>query len=576
MTSSGLSWHRALVRLGRTRSQALITLFSVAASVAFTAVAFVLFEGAPEDRPAYFVPAVLIPMVVAPIASGWVLQVAFALDAALQQVAEQAGQLDAVLSTTTASIAHLGPDGRVRLANASARALLRPDATGAVDWRAIFTSDIECSAFLAALATCSAMPNGTWSWLDAEGRTRRVRGHLAPLAGTPASPGGSVFLGEDVTELSLLEAQAARAQHLELASRLAGGMAHDFNNVLAIIGASAAALARHAAAPGPELEAIDAAAARGARLTRRLLAISQRNLHTPEVQPIGPLLEETVALVRGSIRPGIHLVLGDVPQDAAALMDGDAIELAIINIVMNAQDALGGTGVIRIAAEVRGGDDGRDWLVVSVHDNGPGMSPDILARATEPFFTTKPPHLGTGLGLSIVTDTMERHDGRLSLDSRTGDGTEVSLWLPLAPLPMATAVPADQARGEHEIEGPTELTVLVVEDEDVVRAATERALRREGYRVTGAASVADALQYLGEGAPPDCIVSDVMMPGATGLDLLRTIRADGGDIPVVLVSGYPAEQLESELGHGRRVAFLAKPWTIEELRASIAGLLRPA
>jgi two-component system, cell cycle sensor histidine kinase and response regulator CckA len=559
-----------LIRLGRRRAQLFITGFSVLASLALTAVSYRLFSGQPEDLAAFFLPALLIPAVVAPFASGWVLDVALALDVAHRQAAEQATQLEAVLATTTVGIAHMGPDDCVRTANATARGLLRPNERGQVHWKALFVDLAEHDALRVALDHGSELRSVRWRWHDGHHGTRIVRGHVAPLRATGGHASGSVVVFEDITELTLLEAHVARTQQLELAGRLSGGMAHDFNGLLAIISASAASLARTANGSETALQAIEEAAARGARLTRRLLAISRRDVHAPVVRPVGGLLQEVVELVRGAVKPGIRLVIEPLPAGIAAAIDRDALQLALINLVMNANDALGDSGGIRLSVG-RHEADGRAWMRIGVHDDGPGMPPAVLARATEPFFSTKASHLGTGLGLPIVSDTVERHGGRLLIDSQVGRGTDVWLWLPLVPAAECAMPPSDEP--PVRMATLSSLEVLLVDDEPDLRRATERVLRNQGHRVTSVESVAAALQCLAAAPVPDLIVSDIMMPGATGLDLLHTVRRQGVDTPVLLVSGFAVEQLERELAEGRRVAFLAKPWTMEELQTSIRALV---
>jgi signal transduction histidine kinase/CheY-like chemotaxis protein len=560
------------VRLGRRRAQLIITVFAVAASVLGTAVAYWAFDGQPRDLPAYFLPATLIPLLVAPLTSRWFIEAAIALDAAHTQVTEQAAQLTAVLGTAPVGIAHIGTDFRLRNVNARARDLLMPDSIGAVNWTALFTNDDERHDFEAAVTSGTALRHARWRWTAAGGLSRLVRGHIAPLYNADgARADGSVFIVEDITELADLEAQVARTQHLDLAGRLAGGMAHDFNNLLTIIRASAASISRTGPAPTNEVQAIEDAAIRGARLTRRLLAISRRDVHAPTPQTVESLLRETVDLMRHVVAPGVQLVGPTELPTSVAAIDHDGLQQALINLLINAQDALGTSGTMRLSAAERRDAKGRGWIVLGVHDDGPGMSPAVLARATEPFFSTKPSHLGTGLGLSIVTDTMQRHGGRLELQSTEGRGTDAWLWLPITAQPAGTARAATPIAPLQPVR--TSLRLLLVEDEQAVREATQRVLRRIGHDVTSVESMAEALAWLARGDAVDLIVSDVMMPGGTGVDLLRTLRAEGRLTPVLLVSGFAAEEIERDLTQSERVAFLAKPWTVGELQASMQALV---
>lgn len=567
-----LSWHTRVARLGRRRAQFLITGFSVAASVLFTAVTYWAFDGRPADLPAYFLPATLIPLFVAPLASRWFIDAAIALDAAHTQVSEQAAQLTAVLGTAPVGIAQIGTDLRLRNVNARARDLLTPDPSGNVAWASLFANNDERQEFHAAVTAGRALVHARWRWVGAGGVTRLVRGHIAPIEGTDgARAEGSVFIVEDITELADLEAQVARTQHLDLAGRLAGGMAHDFNNLLTIIRASAASLGRAGQAPQTEVQAIEDAANRGARLTRRLLAISRRDVHAPVAQTVESLMRETVDLMRHVVAPGVQLLAPSELPTSVAQIDHDGLQQAVINLLINAQDALGASGSIRLTAAEQRDSAGRAWLVLGVHDDGPGMAPSVLARATEPFFSTKPAHLGTGLGLSIVTDTMHRHGGRLELHSAEGRGTDARLWLPVNASPAGPLRAATPSASLPPVRAT--LRLLLVEDEHAVRDATERVLRRIGHEVTSVESMAEALAWLARGEALDLIVSDVMMPGGTGVDLLRAIRGEGRLTPMLLVSGFAAEEIERDLAHSERVAFLAKPWTVGELQSSMQALV---
>lgn len=569
MTPLSNTWQGRLVRIGRTRARVQLALVSVLGSVALTAVFFVIFDGTRESVAAFFVPAVLIPAIVAPLVVGFVIDAAVALGQAHRDVAERAAQLAAVLTTAPVGIAHVGLDHRVRSANALAQELLRTDAQAHVDWSSLFVNPDECEVLLETIAQGISLRNVRWGWNDRDGRTRLVRGHIAPIMSGSGERDGSVVIFEDITDFAALEAQVSRTQHLDLAGRLAGGMAHDFNNLLTIVLASTASLGRRAEVPRQELEAIEDAANRGARLTRRLLSISRRDVHTPVVEPVGSLLRETAELVRRAVKPGIRLEVEPRPSGATAAVDRDALQQAIINLVMNAQDAMGDHGTIRLSVEEHRDAKGGHWLSLGVHDDGPGMPAAVLARATEPFFSTKPSHLGTGLGLSIVSDTMQRHGGRLELASQPGRGTDATLWLPVVAPASASGAPSkpDAAVTVQSLE------LLLVEDEPALRDATERILRHLGHRVTSVEGVADALQWLEGGGAPDLIVSDIMMPDATGIDLLHTIRERGRETPVLLVSGFAVENIADELERHAQVAFLPKPWTISELQTSMRALL---
>ena len=295
----------------------------------------------------------------------------------------------------------------------------------------------------------------------------------------------------------------AQAQKLESIGQLAGGVAHDFNNLLtAIIGNTE--LARAALAPGhPAREELDealGAAARSTALTRQLLAFARRSELAPRVVRVDALLHDLVALLRRLIGEHITLALDVQPDLALARIDPTSVEQAIVNLVVNARDAMPSGGTVRLsaatvsvqpgdAAHARGVAAGR-WLRISVEDEGTGMSPAVQARAFEPFFTTKPVGKGTGLGLAMVYGTLAQHRGHVTVDSAEGRGTAVHLYF--------VPAPAD-ARPEPEVASPLlqpvreAVRVLLVEDEAAVRSVIARVLRQHGYQVLTAEHGADAL-----------------------------------------------------------------------------------
>ena len=572
------SWHHTLVQLGRFRTLLLITGFSVALSLALTIVAYLVFDGQPSDRAAYFIPAALIPAIVAPLATWAVVRIAFDLDAAHTALARQEARSRALLTAAPVGIAHLARDGRVLSANAQFVALAgsgaptdsAPVATG--DWRSRFADPADRAALDRSLAEGAARHDLRWPWQLPDGTARVVRAHLVPAGG----PEDAVLVLEDVTAREADAAVARRADKLDLASRLANGVAHDLNNLLTIVRASAAAL--RPVGDASAIGAIDEATARGARLTRRLLAISGRDVHDPVLQPIASLLDDTADLMRRVLPPGIALK-ADRATTARLRVDRDAVEQALFNLIVNARDALGDAGTIRLAIEMRR-DGGRAWTLLTVTDDGPGMSAEVLARASEPFFTTKPAHLGTGLGLAIGRDTRARHAGRIVLTSAPGAGTRAELWFPTPSEELDVATDAPSARRSTPTR--THLPVidgrhlLLIEDEPLVRYATERILVSLGAQVRSVTSVEDALPWLAGGEPYVAIVSDVTLPGASGLDLLRTLRAQGVRTPVLLVSGYSAETIERAIGADADAAFLGKPWDVETLEAKLVALISGA
>jgi signal transduction histidine kinase len=555
-------WQRHIVRLGRRNTILLITTFSVVASIVIVALFFALFSGKAEEAPMFFVPAVVVPMIVAPLASGWVLKLAFALDAAHIALTAQAERLEAMLSAAPVGIMELDADTRVRRSNEAAAAMLGP--TGdAAPWDGLFLEAAERAAFLDAVRTGRPAPAMRWQWRGTTQERRLVEAHVAPI-GTGT---GAILIVVDVTEQEALDAALAQARQLELVGRLAAGIAHDFNNLLTTVRANLDAV--RAGDHATPLEAIDDAAASGARMTRRLLALGGRAMHLPEQRSIAPIVAETIALAARLLPSPIRLAQPESLPDRVVTVDPDGLQHALLNLIVNARDAVLPGGTIRIALDEHTVD-GRDWLVLSVHDDGTGMSPDVLARATELFFSTKAPHEGTGLGLSLVQETMQRFGGRLELDSAPGRGTMAALWIPdPVPAPATAATPP-----VLHAPPPGETSILLIDDEVQVREATERALHRLGYSVTAVSSVAEARPHL-RGTRIALVVSDVMMPDETGLDLLQTMRAEGRTTPVLLVSGYSGVAADVAVAGDPQADFLAKPWSITELGGRVRALLMP-
>lgn len=554
------AWHHRLVRWGRRKTQVLITAGSVLGSLVLVAGFFVWFGGTRADVAMYFIPAIIVPMIVAPLTSSRVLDLAFDLEAAHAVVATQAEELEALLLAAPIGLAEVAADGRVRRANAKAVALLG-DTPLAAAWSARLTHDAERTVLLAAIRDGQPISEVRQSWRDTTGRDRCIETHVAPIGRAGAGADAMLVL-HDITEREAAEAALMRARQLELVGRLAGGLAHDFNNLLTVIRANAVALREGDRSSA--LQAIDDAAESGARLTRRLLAISGHQVHAPERQPIAPIVEETLALAARLLPRGVRLERPGPVPDVTVDVDRDALQQALLNLLVNARDGVGGQGTVRLDVALREAED-RSWLVLSVHDDGAGMSPDVLARATEPFFTTKATHQGTGLGLPVVHDTMERHGGRLVLASTEGLGTTASLWVPA---PEAIAPPVSRPGRS----APNGIAVLLVDDEPLVRHATATVLRTLGYTVTTAESAPEARAAL-SGESFGVVISDVMMPGETGLDLLAWMRTSGLMLPVLLVSGYSPAAVEAAVAADARAAFLSKPWSMSDLDARIRELL---
>ncbi|MGG5818847.1 ATP-binding protein [Falsiroseomonas sp. HW251] len=368
-----------------------------------------------------------------------------------------------------------------------------------------------------------------------------------------------------------------QAQKMEALGQLTGGIAHDFNNLLTAVMGSLALLRRRLPPDDAKaLRLLDNAAAggrRGAALTQRLLAFSRRQVLRPEAVDVGTLLEGMAELLRRSAGPPYRVVLEVPPSLPPALADPVQLELALLNLVLNARDAMPEPGEIRVAARaeeataVPGLAPGT-YVVLAVIDHGTGMDAATLARAAEPFFTTKGPGKGTGLGLSMVYGLAAQSQGRLVLKSRPGQGTTAELWLrraePAAPA-VERAVPAPAAPSRR-------LQVLLVDDDPLVLASTAGMLEELGHAVVEADGGRPALESLESGLAVDLVVTDYGMPGMSGIELTEAVRRLRPGLPVILATGYD----ELPAAAPRDVTPLSKPFGQDGLGAAIEETLARA
>ena len=386
------------------------------------------------------------------------------------------------------------------------------------------------------------------------------------------------------------EARLAAAARMEALGRLAGGIAHDFNNVLqAVQGGLKLVEKRLPGDPGGVrryLAMVSDAAARGAAVTGRLLSFARRGeLHAEAVSP-ATLLEGLAEMLSAALGPGIAIRVEADPALPSLWADRSQLEAVLVNLANNAHDALGGTGVIRLSAEQAEPPLEADHLPaphrrglrLTVQDNGEGMSEEVLARVTEPFFTTKPKGKGTGLGLAMARGFAEQSGGSLTIESAPGKGTTVYLWLPLAesmaPVQEAGVVapPAEQARPSRSA------TVLLAEDEREVREIISTELSERGFTVIATENAAAALARLEGGLRPDAMVTDLAMPGGLdGLGLLREARQRLPRLPAVLVTGHAGEAAPDMLEAAERggpFALVRKPAAAEVLVERLGRVLR--
>jgi signal transduction histidine kinase/two-component SAPR family response regulator len=390
---------------------------------------------------------------------------------------------------------------------------------------------------------------------------------------------GSVL---DISERKALEGQLLQAQKMEAIGKLTGGIAHDFNNLLAAVLGGLGLIERRCELPESGKRILDMtrhAADQGAELVRRLLAFSRRQQLEPVAVATAELPRTMNDLMTHTLG-GLVRVDWRVPEDAwRALVDLNQLELALMNLVINARDAMPEGGAIIVSAENRtidfGGELGLtpgDYVVLAVTDTGTGIPADILDRVTEPFFTTKEVGRGTGLGLSMVYGFAQQSGGTLRIESVVGQGTRIQIWLPRA----SETTRSEQRRQPEAPVAPAEgtpLRVLLIDDNEQVRTVTGEMLLDSGHVVTGAAGGAEALAML-EREPDgfDVVVTDYAMPLVSGLEVIRLARNLRPALPALLVTGYA--DLDSLSGRPADICVLSKPFDHRTLIEAVEDCAR--
>jgi signal transduction histidine kinase/ActR/RegA family two-component response regulator len=380
---------------------------------------------------------------------------------------------------------------------------------------------------------------------------------------------------ERTREIEIAMAQLHEAHKLETLGQLTGGIAHDFNNLLTPVIGNLDLLHRRLSKDDAKLQRLVdnglQAASRAATLVQRLLAFARRQDLQARPVCITGLLDGMTDLLKRSLGPAIEVTIDIEPGLPAARVDPNQLELALLNLSINARDAMPNGGPLTIKAtlaEPRRGDGlspGR-YVRIAVADAGTGMDPGTLARSIEPFFSTKGVGKGTGLGLSMVHGLAAQLGGRLTLSSTFGKGTTASIWLP-ATEDVIEAVRTDSAEVEP---AAARASLLLVDDEELVRNGTAELLCDIGYDVITADSGSDALSILRDGTPVDMIITDYLMPGMNGAELVHQVHELYPALPALLVTGYST----IASGRGASLPRLSKPFRQADLAARVAELLR--
>ena len=408
--------------------------------------------------------------------------------------------------------------------------------------------------------------DGSWRVMDAVGLN---------LLHDPAV-GGMVITARDITARRALEVRLGQSERLEAIGQLAGGVAHDFNNVLLVIRGYSSVLRSSLRDPQQiaDVDEIASAAERAADLTRQLLAFGRRQVLDPRMLSLAEVVEDMQKLLRRMMPANIAIeveVAEDVPPVVA---DPTQLESVLVNLAFNARDALSDGGVITLSIAERtvtGAADGiapplapGHYLALSVSDDGPGVPEDVLPHIFEPFFTTKPDGIGTGLGLSTVYGIVAQSGGGMEVSAPQSGGARFTIYLPAATGPLEGSAGADA--GGNSLAGGTE-TILLVEDEAPVRELVRRVLEDVGYVVLAAGLPSEAERLLDETAEVDLLLTDIVMPEMSGYDLALRVSARRPDMRLLFISGYAprAQPVKGPL--------LKKPFAPEQLARAVRAAL---
>lgn len=390
----------------------------------------------------------------------------------------------------------------------------------------------------------------------------------------------------DTTEKRRLEAQFAQGQKMQAVGQLAGGVAHDFNNVLtAIIGFSDLLLLKHKSTDPSfsDIMSIKQSANRAAGLVRQLLAFSRRQTLRPQNLDLTNTVNDLTQLLKRLIGEKVTLGVENASELWPVRADQVQLEQVVINLVVNARDAMPDGGKIELrtrnvwtqeAGQMNyKGMPAADYVLIEVQDTGTGMPPEVVAKIFEPFFSTKELGKGTGLGLSMVYGIIKQTGGFIYPDTEIGEGTNFRIFLPRhIPTKEELAVVAPQEHAVKDLTGHER--ILIVEDEEAVRAFSARALSATGYEVFEAGSGDEALEVLDDiNNEIDLIISDVQMPIMDGPTMLTHVRKRLPDVKFIFVSGYAEENVRQDLADNRSVEFLPKPYTLDQINTKVKDVL---
>jgi two-component system NtrC family sensor kinase len=428
-------------------------------------------------------------------------------------------------------------------------------------------------------------------WMgEIENRRKDGRVYVEQMSMTPVRDRDErvthfVAVTRDISEQRTLEAQFRQAQRMEAIGQLAGGIAHDFNNLMTAILGYCEILLDQIPADDPnhaDVQEIRSAGVRASSLTRQLLAFSRKQILKPATFDVRGTVSGLDRMLRRVIREDIVFAMVQADRPLYVRADIGQVEQVLINLVINASDAMPAGGTLTVSSRAAVIDDdfvrthpgaskGR-FVAIDVRDTGTGMPPDVLCRIFEPFFTTKPQGKGTGLGLSMVYGIVKQSGGYVSATSQVGQGSLFTVYLPEEPEPKAVEAVVRPAR---RAPSPTSASILVAEDDATIRNLVCRVLLRSGFNVVAGGSAREALESLdGLGGHPDLLLTDVIMPDTSGVEFARIMRVRHPMLPVIFMSGYH-DLADVPYADGASAGrLLQKPVTPEALLQAVHESLR--
>ncbi len=499
-------------------------------------------------------------------------------------------RLQRIFNNAPAGMAYVDADGKILEANSALVALAGQAVRGAV-FADLAKTEPQRQALASALARAlSGEPQEQPVVVTFNGETATTGEiHVARLEGTNPGTGSAIVFALDTTKHASLEAQLAQGQKMHAVGQLAGGVAHDFNNVLtAIIGFSDLLLARHRPTDPAfaDIMNIKQNANRAANLVRQLLAFSRRQTLRPEVLSLTDILSDLGNLLGRLLGEKVSLKVIHGRDVGLVKVDINQFEQVVINLAVNARDAMAVGGTLTVRTSNVSEEESRkvapnlmppgEYVLCELQDTGSGMPPEVVAKIYEPFFSTKEVGKGTGLGLSTVYGIIKQTGGYIFCDSVVGEGTTFRIYLPRhyeTKKPEAEIVEVEKKDAKRaDLTGKG--TILLVEDEDAVRAFASRALAGRGYTIIEADSGEAAIERVKEHEGKiDLVLSDVVMPEMDGPTMLRELRKQGHTMKVVFISGYAEDAFEKNLEGQRDFAFLPKPFSLKQLAEAVKAAM---